>query len=59
MDAYFDVGHGFDGLHRELAEEREGEVLQEVVAKDADPRRLQPSLSGSAPKMMLDWWPHL
>ena len=39
-DADFDICHGLDALHRELAEEGEGEVLQQMVAEDADWGRL-------------------
>ena len=48
--------HGVHGLHRQLAEERQHEVLQQMVLEDTDGGRLLPGLQGAAAELVLHGW---
>lgn len=54
-----EAGHGVHGLHRQLAEEGQHEVLQQVVLEEADGGRLLPLLQGAAPELVLHGWAYL
>ena len=51
--------HGVHGLHRQLAEEGQHEVLQQVVLEEADGGGLLPGLQGAAPELVLHGWAYL
>lgn len=51
--------HGVHGLHRQLAEEGQHEMLQQAVAEHADCWRLLSWLEGPTAKLVLHRWAHL
>ena len=51
--------HGVHGLDWQLAEQRQHEVLQQVVLEDADWRWLLAGLQGAAPELVLHGGAHL